>query len=127
MLNLKLELQRGSSKKEVDLQPGLTRIGPKGSRGIDIGIEGAEGELHVWDSPPKVVRVQGEDALIVGGDPVEEALLEDGSEFAWCGFKFRLRELAPVLEEIAEPVVAPGAAAPDGAHSRGGAGNEQAW
>ncbi len=103
MLNLKLELKRGSQTHQVTLQQGLTRIGPKGGRGIDVGVDGADGELHVWDSPPKVVRVQGDDALISGGAPVEELLLNDGMEFAWCGVKFRFLELPPVLEEIVEP------------------------
>ncbi|MFT7169845.1 MAG: hypothetical protein ACI80K_002985 [Paracoccaceae bacterium] len=103
MLNLKLELKRGSKTQAVSLQAGLTRIGPKGGRGIDIGIEGAEGELHVWDSPPKVVRVQGADALVSAGALVEELLLSDETEFVWCGVKFRFRELPPVLQEIVEP------------------------
>ena len=133
MLNLKLELKRGSKSQQVPLQAGLTRIGPKGARGIDIGIEGAEGELHVWDSPPKVVRVQGDDALITGGDSVEEVLLESGSEFAWSGVKFRLLELPPVLEEIEEP--APAAHPAQAAAGGGGArptlsddpGVQRAW
>lgn len=103
MLNLKLELKRGSKTQQVSLQTGLTRIGPKGARGIDIGIEGAGGELHVWDSPPKVVRVQGDDALIAAGDAVEELFLEDGAEFAWSGVKFKFLDLPPVIQEIVEP------------------------
>ncbi len=115
MLNLKLELKRGSKSQQVSLQAGLTRIGPKGARGIDVGIEGAEGELHVWDSPPKVVRVQGDDALVIGGESVEEAVLENGSEFAWSGVKFKFLELPPVLEEIEEPAAASGGAGGGGA------------
>ena len=106
MLNLKLQLKRGSNTQEVSLQAGLTRIGPKGGRGIDVGIEGAEGELHVWDTPPKVVRVQGDEALIASGESIDELLLEDGSEFVWSGVKFKLVELPPVLEEIEEPATA---------------------
>lgn len=112
MLNLKLELKRGSKTQQVSLQQGLTRIGPKGGRGIDIGVEGADGELHVWDSPPKVVRVQGEDALVAAGDAVEELLLQAGTEFAWAGVKFRLVELPPVLQEIVEAPAPSAGAAP---------------
>ncbi|QDV07580.1 hypothetical protein Poly30_31060 [Planctomycetes bacterium Poly30] len=116
MLNLKLELKRGSKAQQVSLQTGLTRVGAKGARGIDIGIEGAAGELHVWDSPPKVVRVQGDDALIVSGESVDELLLQDGTEFAWAGVKFRFLDLPPVIEEIVEPEPARGA--PSGGGTR---------
>ncbi|MEM9383374.1 MAG: hypothetical protein AAGB93_25755, partial [Planctomycetota bacterium] len=101
------------------LRPGLTRIGPPGSRGVHVEIDGASGELHVWDEPPKVVRVRGDDALIVDGDMVEEVDLAGGASFAWCGAKFRFEAPAAVLEEIVDeppaarpaPVPRPGAVA----------------
>ncbi|MEM9801697.1 MAG: hypothetical protein AAGA20_15330 [Planctomycetota bacterium] len=108
-----LEITASGSTHRVPLRPGLTRIGPAGGRGVDVGIEGATGELHVWDEPPKVVRVLGDDALVVDGDMVEEALLADGAVFAWSGAKFRFEAPTPVLEEIVDEPAVP-APAPQG-------------
>lgn len=95
-----LEIKAGGRTRTIPLQAGLTRIAGPGTRGVDVEIDGAAGELHLWDSPPKVVRVRGEDALVASGDMVEELDLSDGVGFAWCGAKFRYRGAA-VLEEIA--------------------------
>lgn len=103
MSALSLEITTTAGTSTQDLKPGLTRVGAPGAPGIDIAVEGAGGELHIWDSPPKVVRVQGDDALIVDGDMHEEALIHGGSTFAWSGAKFRVHAAAPVLEEIVEP------------------------
>ena len=97
-----LEIKAGGRTRTVPLQAGLTRIAGSGTRGVDVEIDGAAGELHLWDSPPKVVRVRGEDALVAAGAMVEELDLADGIGFAWCGARFRFRGEA-VLEEIAEP------------------------
>lgn len=81
--------------------------------GADVEVEGASGELHIWDNPPKAVRVRGEDALVgSGGRMVEELELADGDSFAWGGAKFRFRG-NPVLEEIVEE--------PPSGHGRGAA------
>lgn len=112
-----LEIRSGGRARRVTLQTGLTRVAAPGTRGVDVEVEGANGELHVWDSPPKVVRVRGEDALVgPGGTMVEELPLEDGVGFAWGGATFRFRGSA-VLEEIVEPAPA---AAPGGAPAAGG-------
>ena len=95
-----LEIKAGGRTRTVPLQAGLTRIAGPGARGVDVEIDGAAGELHLWDSPPKVVRVRGEDALVASGAMVEELDLADGIGFAWCGARFRFRGEA-VLEEIA--------------------------
>ncbi len=112
MLSFTLEITAGGSRHQVPLRPGLTRIGPTGGRGLNVEIDGAAGELHVWDDPPKVVRVEGEDALLVDGEMTEEALLRDGALFAWCGAKFRLIAPPPVIEEIVEPEPVRRAASP---------------
>ncbi|MEM1449679.1 MAG: hypothetical protein AAF957_25705 [Planctomycetota bacterium] len=107
MSDPKLEITTGDRTIVTPLRPGLTRIGAPGSRGVHVEIEGAAGELHVWDEPPKVVRVRGDDALIVDGDMVEEGDLAGGTVFAWCGAKFRFEAPAAVLEEIVEEAPAP--------------------
>lgn len=97
-----LDVKAGGRVRTVSLQAGLTRIGPSGMPGADVEVEGASGELHVWDNPPKAVRARGEDALVGrGGGMVEELELADGDSFAWGGAKFRFRG-QPVLEEIVE-------------------------
>lgn len=110
-----LEIKADGRTRSIPLQAGLTRIAAPGTRGVDVEISGAAGELHVWDSPPKVVRVRGEDALVADGAMVEELELSDGVGFAWCGAKFRFRGDA-VLEEIATaaPEAPGGAPAPSG-------------
>ena len=97
-----LEIKASGRTRTIPLQAGLTRIAGPGTRGVDVEIDGAAGELHLWDSPPKVVRVRGEGALVADGAMVEELDLADGIGFAWCGAKFRYRGVA-VLEEIAAP------------------------
>lgn len=97
-----LEIRASGRSRTVPLQAGLSRIAGPGTRGADVEVDGASGELHVWDSPPKVVRVRGEDALVADGAMLEELDLADGTGFAWCGAKFRYRGVA-VLEEIATP------------------------
>ncbi|MEE2938903.1 MAG: hypothetical protein VX460_00830 [Planctomycetota bacterium] len=97
-----LQIKAGGRTRTIALRAGLTRIAGPGTRGVDVELEGAAGELHVWDSPPKVVRVRGEDALVADGAMVEELELADGIGFAWCGAKFRYRGAA-VLEEIVTP------------------------
>lgn len=88
--------------REVVLQNGLTRLGGADARGIDVKIAGAEGELHVWDDPPKVVRVRGEEALVgQGGEMADEFVLENGTTFVWAGTRFRFSH-EPVLQEIIE-------------------------
>ncbi len=111
MTEPKLEITTGGRTIVTPLRPGLTRVGPLGGRGVHIEIDGATGELHIWDEPPKVVRVQGDDALVADGKMVEEARLEDGTVFAWSGAKFRDQApgpaaapapVEPVLVEIPE-------------------------
>ena len=97
-----LEIRASGRTRTIPLQAGLTRIAGPGMRGVDVEVDGAAGELHLWDSPPKVVRVRGEDALVADGAMVEELDLADGVGFAWCGAKFRYRGVA-VLEEIGTP------------------------
>lgn len=108
MTEPKLEITTGGRTIVTPLRPGLTRIGPLGGRGVHVEIDGATGELHIWDEPPKVVRVQGDDALVADGNMVEEALLEDGTVFAWSGAKFRYLAPAPapaVAPVLPEPVL----------------------
>lgn len=113
-----LEIKADGRTRSISLQAGLTRIAAPGTRGVDVEIGSAAGELHVWDSPPKVVRVRGEDALVAkDGAMVEEIELVDGVTFAWGGAKFRFKGNA-VLEEIA--------AAPAAGAAAGGAAGEPA-
>jgi hypothetical protein len=123
-----LEITAAGQSFTATLRPGLTRVGPVGGRGVDVQIDGAVGELHVWDEPPKVVRVQGDDALVVDGAMVEEALLASGTVFAWCGAKFRFDTPPPVLEEIVEEA-APAAPAGAASGTVAGLGEEElrAW
>jgi hypothetical protein len=103
-----LTIQSSGNTLSVALRPGLTRIGSEGARGIHVGIAGAEGELHLWDDPHKVVRVSGSQSITVGGQVVEEFALDHGAVFEWCGAHFELDLGGTVLEELqAAPVPAP--------------------
>ncbi len=103
-----LTIQSSGNTRSVALRPGLTRIGSEEARGIHVGIAGAEGELHLWDDPHKVVRVSGSEPITVGGQQVEEFALDHGAGFDWCGAHFELDLGSTVLEEIqAAPAPAP--------------------
>lgn len=102
-----LTIQTSGNAHTVPLRPGLTRIGAEGARGIHVAIPGAEGELHLWDDPHKVVRVSGVAPITVGGQTVEEFALDHGARFEWCGAQFELDLADDVLEELATPPPAP--------------------
>ncbi len=106
-----LTIQTSGNAQSVPLRPGLTRIGAEGARGIHVVVPGAEGELHLWDNPHKVVRVSGVAPITVGGQTVEEFALDHGARFEWCGAHFELDLAGDVLEELATPAPAPAAAA----------------
>ncbi len=127
-----LTVQTSGNARSVALRPGLTRIGAEGARGIHVEVPGAEGELHLWDDPHKVVRVSGASPITVGGQTVEELALDHGARFEWCGAHFELDLAGDVLEEIATPPptpAAPAAPAPSqsGSGSGLGAGEAQAF
>lgn len=105
-----LTVQSSGTSHSAPLRPGLTRIGAEADRGIHVVVPGAQGELHLWDDPHKVVRVRGDAPLTVGGQVVEEFLLDHGATFEWCGARFEFDLGGAVLEEIEEP--APAAAPP---------------
>lgn len=107
-----LTIHTSGSTRSAPLRPGLTRIGSEGTRGIHVAVPGAEGELHLWDDPHKVVRVRGDAPLSVGGRVVEEFLLDHGAVFEWCGARFEVDLGSAVLEELAPEPVSPGVATP---------------
>jgi hypothetical protein len=116
-----LTIQTSGNARTVALRPGLTRIGAEGARGVHVGIPGAEGELHLWDDPHKVVRVSGVAPITVGGQTVEEFALDHGASFEWCGAHFELDLAGDVLEELSAPAPAP-VAPPAPAPSQTGSG-----
>ena len=65
-----------------------------------MGVAGADGELHLWDDPHKVVRVSGNAPITVGGQVVEEFALDHGARFEWCGAHFELDLGSTVLQEL---------------------------
>jgi len=116
-----LTIQTSGNARTVVLRPGLTRIGAEGARGIHVEVPGAEGELHLWDDPHKVVKVSGAAPITVGGKAVEEFALDHGARFEWSGAHFEVDLAGDVLEEIATSPSAP-AAAPAPAPSQPGSG-----
>ncbi|MCH2102801.1 MAG: hypothetical protein MK297_02185 [Planctomycetes bacterium] len=95
-----LELKDGSETRRIPLAGALTKIG---GASPDVSMEGLPaGELHIWSDPPKVVLVAGGVGLSVNGSEAREALLADGDQVRWGGFRFLFRRevAAPVLEEI---------------------------
>ena len=95
-----LEIEAGGVKSRVDLKKGLTRLGGETA---DVVLAGwKEGEVHVWDDPPKVIYIGGEGGVQVNGTQREEADLADGDRIAYSGVEitFRAKAPVPVLEEI---------------------------
>lgn len=123
-----LTIQSSGNARSVALRPGLTRIGAEDARGVHVGVAGADGELHLWDDPHKVVRVSGNAPITVGGQVVEEFALDHGARFEWCGAHFELDLGSTVLQELQQapdPAPAPGSAPGAGAQEPavGGAGS----
>ncbi len=75
-------VEAGKSGRRVALSPGRTRIGGDGSD-VPLLAE-ANGELHFWDEPPRVVSI-GAESLVVDGAPRDDAPLRDGTEIRWGG------------------------------------------
>jgi len=102
------------ARREV-LRQGLTRLG---GHGADIRVDGAGADqLHVWDSPARLIFVGAGPPPTRNGVPVEEAPLLPGDEFEWAGCSFAYGgESAPgveaAIEEIPIPAPAPPPAAP---------------
>lgn len=98
-----------------------------GGRGADVHVPELDGEpsgqLHVWSSPPKAVRVGGGPELFASGRRVDEVLLEPGVTAVWGPFEVSVGGAGPVLEELPPEPAARGdaarAAAAGGADSLG--------
>ncbi|MFT7677926.1 MAG: hypothetical protein ACI8QC_001912 [Planctomycetota bacterium] len=89
--------------------PRLTLGGP----GSDVAVpEPGEGELHLWSSPPKVVRVGKGAAPLLNGRMVEESALSDGDTLQWGGAVIVFRQPDTVLEELSGAGAAPKPTAP---------------
>lgn len=77
--------------------PRLTLGGPSS----DVAVpDPGEGELHLWSSPPKVVRVGSGAAPLLNGRMVEEASLCDGDTLQWGGAVIVFRQPGGLLEEL---------------------------
>jgi len=118
-VNAWLEIRAGGEWQRHELRPGLTKIGgPAADIPLAGGPEGRteiDGELHVFDDPPRVVRVTGPELCGVGA-PTTQLPLSDGTRFSWGGVELCYSRGAPVLEEIPiddEPIDDKPAAGPE--------------
>ncbi len=96
-----LELEGpGGGTRKIELGAGLTRIG---GRTADVVLfDSLAGELHLWDSPPKLVNIGGDSEIRLNGKAFEEEPLADGDRVQWGESKlvFRCKSKPPVLEEV---------------------------
>lgn len=95
-----------------------------GGPGCDVTVpEPAGGELHLWSSPPKVVRVGKGPSPLLNGKAVDDAALANGDTLQWGGAVLVFRQPEPQLEELPEPAAAkPKGAKPSGSAAGGGSG-----
>lgn len=108
--------------RRAELAPGLTRIGGPGT---DVPLEGVEeGELHLWDDPPKLLHPGAGPPPEVDGRPRAECDLVPGTRIRWAGHELVFGCVAPAaaVEEIPLGEVLPrpraGQAEPTGTAAR---------
>ncbi len=78
--------ERGGVHREV-LRDGLTRVG---GTGADIVLPGAvDGELHLWNRPPRAIFVGRGPRPKKAGVPFEESELRPGDAIEWAGVVLR--------------------------------------
>jgi len=124
MTPARISLTIAGETRQVDLERSVVRLG---AGGAEVPVEGvAQGQLHIWSAPPKVIRVGGPE-LFVDGQRVDEAPLELGSVAIWGPAQVVLESTGepkvkakPVLQELpAEPERRPAAARVDASGTRG--------
>ncbi len=104
-----LSLQGAGGERRVPLDRPVLRLG---GPGCDVTVpDVGTGQLHVWSTPPKAVRVGGGPELFVGGKRVEEAHLTPGAVAVWGPVQVSVGGMQAVLEELAEEAPARPAAA----------------
>ena len=120
-----LDIQGPDGARRATLRPGLTRIGGAGADVVLPGV--ADGELHVWDEPPRLVLVAGDERPQIDGRAVEELDLVPGTRVRWRGHQivYGREERPAVLEEI--PLDPPAAAAPAAGAPGAGTPDGRAW
>lgn len=92
-----LTLSIDGESRRVPLRAGLNRIA---GATPDVAVE-VDGELHLWDDPPKVVHVRGPELASGSGAAGQGELgLENGTRFTWSGIEFTYGCDPPVLEEV---------------------------
>lgn len=95
-----LEIEEAGRSRRVALKSGLTRLGGPGA---DYALGAWEGgELHFWDSPPRVVHSGGGGAATINGRDFEECSLAPGDHIHWgvVVVRFGSEGANSVLEEI---------------------------
>ena len=105
-----LEVELPAGKRKHALAPGLTRLAAEGG---DIQIPGAgQGELHLWDRPPKLLYLGAGGQPRVNGKACDESALSHGDAIEWGSVRltFGFDDGQAALEEI--PVAATPAAVP---------------
>ncbi|MEW6072240.1 MAG: hypothetical protein AB1726_06530 [Planctomycetota bacterium] len=118
-----IEIEHGGEVRREALRPGLTRAGGPGAE-IVIAGAGAD-QLHLWDSPARVVFVGTGERPVRAGVRLEEAELFPGDRLEWHGHVLAYGRPAgagapAALEEIHAAVAAPvPAAAPGPAPAEG--------
>jgi hypothetical protein len=106
-----LDVRGVGETRRVALLEGLTRVG---AQGADVVLPGVDGELHVWNRPPRVLHLGRGPRPTAGGAPFDERALRPGEAFDWAGYSFvyggvAAREDLAALEEL------PGAPTPESA------------
>lgn len=110
-----LDVQGPGGTRREALREGLTRVGGPGS---DVVLaQEVEGELHVWNRPPRAIHLGRGGHPTCAGQPFEERDLRPGDRIEWAGHVLVYGGEAAgghqaELEELSAPVapVAPGAA-----------------